>query len=248
MKATAERVIARHSVQITGSVYSFCLAAPPGLSRREIGEALAGAVAELRAVDAAFSPFRQRSLVSAVRRGELAVDAYPPALAELVRRCMRVRALTDGWFDAWAAPGGFDPSGLVKGWAIDRAATLLRAAGIDEYAITSGGDWLVRGNGPRGGPWRIGVADPDNPLRVLATVELTDGAVATSGYGAAVFDPHTGEPVRAQGPATVTGPTLCFADGYATALYAASEAGLPWFPTVDGYEALLVGGKRLSLV
>jgi thiamine biosynthesis lipoprotein len=240
---SSERVIARHSVQITGTVYAFCLIAPPSLARRTIGEALAAAVAELRAVDAAFSPFHTRSLVSAVRRGELGPEAYPPPLADVMARCEAMRAATDGWFDAWAVPGGFDPSGLVKGWAIDRAAVLLRAGGVDDYAITAGGDWLVRGNGPRGGAWRVGVADPDNPLRVLATVELTDGAVATSGYGAEVVDPHTGAPARSRGPATVTGPTLSIADGYATALFAAGEAGLSWFAGPTAYEALVVAGR-----
>jgi thiamine biosynthesis lipoprotein len=239
---SGERTVARHSVQVGGTTYAFCLAAPATLSRRAIGEALAGAVAELRAVDAAFSPYRQRSLTSAVRRGELSAGTYPPPLTDLVYRCAALRLATDGWFDAWAVPDGFDPSGLAKGWAIDRAAVLLRAAGIDDYAITAGGDWLVRGSGPRGGAWRVGVADPDNPLRVLTTVELTDGAVATSGYGTPVVNPHTGETVRGRGPATVTGPTLCLADGFATALYAAGEAGLSWFPTLDGYRALVVNG------
>jgi thiamine biosynthesis lipoprotein len=240
---TTDRIVARHSVQVTGTTFSFCLAAPPGMSRRTIGEALAAAVAELRAVDTAFSPFRQRSLVSAVRRGELSPETYPPPLTDIVTRCAAMRAATDGWFDAWAAPGGFDPSGLVKGWAIDRAAVLLRAAGIDDYAITAGGDWLVRGTGPRGGAWRVGVADPDNPLRILATIELTDGAVATSGYGSRVIDPHTGEQARSRGPATVTGPALCDADAYATALYAAGEPGLGWFPTADGYQAVVLAGE-----
>jgi FAD:protein FMN transferase len=243
VSGSSERVVARHSVQITGTVYAFCLIAPPSLARRTIGEALAAAVAELRAVDAAFSPYHPRSLVSAVRRGELAPEGYPPPLAEVVARCEAMRAATDGWYDAWAVPGGFDPSGLVKGWAIDRAAVLLRAAGIDDYAITAGGDWLVRGNGPRGGAWRVGVADPDNPLRVLATVELTDGAVATSGYGAEIVDPHTGAKVRSAGPATVTGRTLSLTDGYATALYAAGAAGLSWFPGSAGYAALVVDGR-----
>lgn len=246
MSGSSERVVARHSVQITGTVYAFCLIAPPSLARRTIGEALAAAVAELRAVDAAFSPYHPRSLVSAVRRGELTPEGYPPPLAEVVERCEAMRAATDGWYDAWAVPGGFDPSGLVKGWAIDRAAVLLRAAGIDDYAITAGGDWLVRGDGPRGGAWRVGVADPDNPLRVLATVELTDGAVATSGYGAEVVDPHTGEVVRSRGPATVTGPTLAVADGYATALFAAAEAGLRWFDGSRGYEPLVVAGRPVK--
>ena len=248
LKFESERTIARHTVEVGGSTYAFCLAAPGDLSRRTIGEALAGAVAELRAVDTAFSPFRQRSLVSLIRRGELTPAGYPPPLVEVVRRCAALRAATDGWFDAWALPGGFDPSGMAKGWAIDRAAVLLRAAGIDDYAITSGGDWLVRGCGPRGGAWRVGVADPDNPLRVLATVELTDGAVATSGYGSPIVDPHTGRPVSGTGPAAVTGPALSTADGLATALYAAGEVGLAWLPNSEGYRALVVAGRKVDEV
>lgn len=243
---SSDRTVARHSVQVGGRMYTFCLVAPAHLPRRTIGEALAGAVAELRAVDTTFSPYRQRSLVSALRRGELPTGAYPPPLADIVYRCAALRLATDGWFDAWSVPGGFDPSGMVKGWAIDRAAVLLRAAGIDDYAITAGGDWLVRGTGPRGGAWRVGIADPDNPLRVLATVELTDGAVATSGYGSTIVDPHTGATIRGQGLATVTGPTLATADGYATALYAAGAAGLRWFPGTDEYRAVVVEGKPLT--
>src|SRR5437762_1787108 len=245
LKFEAERTIARHTVEVGGSTYAFCLAAPADLSRRTIGEALAGAVAELRAVYAAFSPYRHRSLVSLVRRGELNPAGYPPPLAEVVRRCAALRATTDGWFDAWALPGGFDPSGMIKGWAIDRAAVLLRAAGIDDYAICSGGDWLVRGTGPRGGAWRVGVADPDNPLRVLATVELTDGAVATSGYGSQIIDPRTGAAARGAGPAAVTGPALSGADRLTTALHAAGQAGLSWFPPSDGYRALVLAGRAV---
>jgi thiamine biosynthesis lipoprotein len=243
---SGHRTVARHTVQVGGRGYTFCLVAPGDLSRRQIGEALAGAVAELRAVDLAFSPYRQRSLVSALRRGELTVGGYPPPLTDVMYRCAALRLATDGWFDAWSVPEGFDPSGMVKGWAIDRAAVLLRAAGIDDYAITAGGDWLVRGNGPRGGAWRVGVADPDNPLRVLATVELTDGAVATSGYGSTIVDPFTGRPARRQGPASVTGPALATADGYATALYAAGAAGLAWFPDSDGYRPLVLDGKPIA--
>src|SRR2546429_3039376 len=150
-----ERTCARHSVRVGATTYAFCLAAPADLSRRAIGEALAGAVAELRAVDAAFSPYRQRSLTTRVRRGELTPAGYPPPLVELIRRCPALRATTDGWFDPWAVPGGFDPSGMLKGWAIDRAAVLLRAAGIDDYAITAGGGWPGRGHRPPGGARRV---------------------------------------------------------------------------------------------
>ncbi|WP_213455201.1 FAD:protein FMN transferase [Rhizomonospora bruguierae] len=241
-RAEADRLVVRHRVETTAASFTLCLVAPQYMSRRSAGEALADAVAELRAVDATFSPTRRDSLVSRLRRGEIAVDTYAP-LADIVARCAAMRAATDGWFDAWAVPGGFDPSGLVKGWAVDRAAARLSAAGIADYAISGGSDLLVRGNAPGGRPWRVGIRHPEDRKRMVTTLELTDGAIATTGGPDRrdhVVNPHTGATAGDLVAATVTGPELAVADAYATALYAAGAAGLAWFPTPDGYRALVV--------
>ncbi|HYN95765.1 MAG TPA: FAD:protein FMN transferase [Pilimelia sp.] len=229
-----------HDVRLSTATFRLCLIPPAAFSRRRISEALADAVAELRAMDTAFSPLRRDSLVSRVRRGELAPETYAP-LAELVRRCAAMRAATDGWFDAWAVPGGFDPSGLLKGWAVERAAARLRVAGIADLAVTAGSDVLVRGRGPGGGPWRVGLRHPQRPREVVTVLALTDGAVATTGAGRRghIVDPHTGAAADELAVATVTGPDLSVADAYATALYAAGPAGLDWFPTDDGYHAVV---------
>ncbi len=242
---TVDRLVARHRTQALGTEISFCLSAPSDLPRRRISEALGAAVAELRAVDVAFSPTQQRSLVNAVRRGQLTHDAYPPPLVEVVARCAQMRAATDGWFDAWAGSSGFDPHALVKGWAVDRAGALLRAAGIDGYAIRAGADRLVYGVAPHGGPWRIGLAESANPLRRTAAFELTGGALAVAGGGPAhpIIDPHTGTAAEPGLPAAVAGPQLAYANAYAVALCAAGAAGLDWFPTVDGYRAVLLEGR-----
>lgn len=216
------RIAARHRTQVLGKDIRFDIVAPVELDRRQVGEALAAAVAELRAVDAAFSPFRPRSLVSAVRRGELPPDAYPPPLAEVVRRCAALRAATDGWFDAWAVPGGFDPSGIVKGWAVDRAAALLSSCGITDFTICAGADRLTRAGGV---PEAF--------------------AVAGSAY-LGVVDPHTGMPGRPIGLAAVAGPELGTANGYAIALCAAGETGLAWFPTADGYRAVFADSRPFA--
>lgn len=240
----------RHSVSTSTALFRLCLVAPPHMSRRRLGETLADAVAELRAMDTTFSPARRDSLVSRVRRGELAPDSYPP-LNELVRRCAAMRAATDGWFDAWAVPGGFDPSGLLKGWAAERAAARLRAAGIADFALTAGADVLVAGHAPHGGPWRVGIRHPQRPQEVVTVLPLTDAAVATSGTAdrrGHVVDPHTGQPATGLAVATVTGPDLSVANGYSIALYAAGPAGLGWFPTADGYRALVLDSTLRRLL
>ena len=111
------------------------LNAPDWIGHRGVGEALRDAVAELRAIDLTYGPNRPESLVSKLRRGEISPESYPP-LADLVNRCAAMRAATDGWFDAWAVPGGFDPGGLLGGWAVERAAARLRAAGIHATRLT----------------------------------------------------------------------------------------------------------------
>jgi thiamine biosynthesis lipoprotein len=229
----------RYAVDMMGTVFSFCLAAPA--DRASV--AVSAAMAELRAVDAAFSPYRTDSLVSRVRRGELAPPAYPPCLTEVVDRCEAMNVATGGWFDAWGLPGGFDPSGLVKGWGTERAAARMLAAGVDDFAINAGGDVLVCGSAPHGGPWRVGVRDPHDPAGVVLVVDLTDAAVATSGSyerGPHIVAPHAGAPVAILASATVVGPDLATADAYATALYAAGTAGLAWFNEASDYCAVTV--------
>ncbi|MFB9234216.1 FAD:protein FMN transferase [Plantactinospora siamensis] len=237
----ADRIVARHTVQTSTAEFRLVLNAPAALGRRGLSEALADAVAELRAIDVTYSPLRADSLVARLRRGEISAEAYPP-LADIVARCAAMRAATDGWFDAWAVPGGFDPGGLLIGWAVDRTAARLRAAGVSDYAVQSGADLLVRGHAPHGGPWRIAVHDPARDRRrAPLMLEMTAGAVGTSGVGGRrnhVFDPHTGVAVNHLAAATVVGPELSVADGYATALFAAGPAGYDWFPTADGYRAL----------
>lgn len=272
--AGADRVAARHTVQTSIGEYTLAVNGPAWWGRRGLGEAIRDAVAELRAIDLTYSPARPESLVSRLRRGEIAADAYIP-LADLVARCAAMRAATDGWFDAWAVPGGFDPSGLLKGWAVERAAARLRAAGSEDYAVLSGGDLVVRGHAQHGGPWRVAVHHPTDrhpiddrypinrprqferrhpndrqrPIigqRAPLMLELTTGAIGSSGVAGRrdhVVDPHTGEPADQLMATMVAGPDLSVADAYATALFAAGPAGLSWFPTTTGYQALLAAPR-----
>jgi thiamine biosynthesis lipoprotein len=224
----------RYGFDVMGTVFSFCLLAPADRAAR----AMSAAIAELRAVDAAFSPYRVDSMVSRVRRGSLRPSAYPPLLIEVIDQCGVMNGATDGWFDPWRLPGGFDPSGLVKGWGTERAAAHLLAAGVADFAICAGGDVLVRGSAPHGGRWRVGIRHPHDPAAVVLVLELTDAAVATSASyerGPHIVDPHTGSTVASLASATVVGPDLGTADAYATALYAAGSPGLAWFTTASDY-------------
>ena len=149
-------------------------------------DALDAVFAWLRFVDATFSTYRPDSDVCRLDRGELALADAHPLVREVLARCERLRGETGGYFDARAA-GRLDPSGLVKGWAVDRAAALLSEAGARRFCVNAGGDVVVRG-----GPWRVGVQHPRQRDRVAAVLSLTDAAVATSGAyerGEHILDP-----------------------------------------------------------
>ena len=205
-------------------------------------EDLDPAFAWLREADALFSTYRPESEISRIQAGALAPADAGPLVREVLERCEALRERTGGYFDA-RARGALDPSGLVKGWALERAAEL---AGADSLCLDGGGDLVLRG-----GPWRVGIRHPREHDRLCSVLELRDGAVATSATyerGEHIADPHTGRAPRGVLSVTVTGPDLASADAYATAAFARGAAGPAWTAGLDGYEAMTVldGGRVLS--
>ncbi|MEE4545002.1 FAD:protein FMN transferase [Streptomyces sp. V4-01] len=218
-----------------------------------IAAAVEGAAAWLRHVDEVFSTYRPGSQISRLAAGGLTLARCSAEVREVHRLCEDARRRTGGWFSA-AYAGGFDPTGLVKGWAVERAAEMLRSAGADAVCVNGGGDVQTFG-----GPWRIGVADPLRPGAVAAVVRAGEGAggtahgdglaVATSGpaeRGGHVLDPHTGRPPRdALASLTVVSRTLTEADVAATAAYAMGARARGWLAAEPGTEAFAVtaGGR-----
>jgi thiamine biosynthesis lipoprotein len=222
----------------------------------ELGERVAAVFAGLRHADAVFSPYRDDSDLSRWERGELTAGAADPAFAEVLALCDQARARTDGWFDPRGLPDPrtgtprFDPSGLVKGWAVQRAADHLRALRGVSWCLNAGGDVLVHAE-PGHPAWRIGIEDPDRPAHLIHVLDRREGAVATSGTarrGAHIRDPRTGRPAEGVRSVTVTGPDLLWADVYATAAAARGPRALHWLDTLDGHAALLVSASGLRQV
>ena len=215
-----------------------------GASDAAVDAAWASVRAELHRIDAVFSTFREDSVVSRLRAGGTHVVADD--VAEVIERCLEARHTTDGAFDPWQVQGGFDPSGLVKGWAADRCARILHQHGLRSFSIDAAGDLACRGSAGPGHPgWPIGIAHPDDPAAVVAVVEIEDGAIATSGTsqrGEHVLDPRTGTPARGARQATVVGPDGALADAYATALMVSGAAGATWFTRLPGWSAYVIEG------
>ena len=225
----------RQAEQVMGTVVSFDIPA-------WAGPALEGAVRWLHWADATFSPYRDDSDVSRFGRGSVTLADCAPELAEVMAACADVSALSGGYFTI--RPGGrFDPSGYVKGWAIERAAAMLTASGSAEHSVNGGGDIQCVGDHGPGRPWRVGVADPLRPGSLALVVAGRDFAVATSGLaerGPHIIDPHTGQPAAGLASVTVVGPRLAAADAYATAAFAMGPGARDWVQSLDGYEAFAI--------
>ena len=199
-------------------------------------------------VDADFSTYIDASWVTRLRTNKVEISSCPPSVQEVWQLCLQAKHLSDGAFDPWAVEGGFDPSGLVKGWAADKCADLLVSLGIEYVQVNAAGDLSLRGGFYDGvaKPWRIGVVNPDNRAEVVETFEISDGAIATSGAyerGAHINDPYTGLIAIGAKSATVVGPLGWLCDAMATALMVAGEDGAKYFaqPELEGYQVFVVG-------
>jgi thiamine biosynthesis lipoprotein len=207
--------------------------------------ALADAFEYLRQVDNRFSTYKPESEVSRLGRGEIQESEWSPELHEVLELCEQVRRDSEGYFDirAHRTDGGLDPSGLVKGWSLEKAGRILEAAGALNYCINGGGDIVARGEAAPGQAWRIGIRHPLVADRLAAVLAVRDGSVATSGAyerGEHVRNPFTNLAPSGVLSITIVGPRLTFADAYATAAFAMGPTGLAWVAGRPGYEGCVV--------
>ncbi|WP_330351571.1 FAD:protein FMN transferase [Streptomyces sp. NBC_00582] len=228
-----------------GTVFSFDVR---GGEPRAVRAALDEAVASLHRVNEVFSTYREDSQVSRMARGELSVGECDPEVAEVLDLGAEAERVSDGWF-SMRYEGRLDPTGIVKGWATERAARLIsRVAGVSGVSVNGGGDVQLLGVPGPERPWRVGVSDPLRPGGLAAVVSAAGAdelAVATSGTaerGAHIVDPRTARSAVTDLVAvTVVAPRLTWADCWATAAFAmGSREALAWLESLPDVEALLI--------
>ncbi len=223
---------------VTFDVYTDC-----HVARRDIYVHIARARAILQRADALFSTWKEHSPISRIRRGDITSDEAPTEVSAVLEACAEARALSGGWFDPWAMPGGLDPTGYVKGWAAQQALDVLAQSGATGAIVNAAGDIATYGYAETGKLFRIGVVDPHSPPRLCCVVEI-DGAIATSATyerGEHLIDPHSGQPCSRAASASVTGPDLGLADALATALAVSGAEGLATIEALEDYEGLTIG-------
>jgi FAD:protein FMN transferase len=150
--------------------------------------------------------------------------------------------------------------GIGKGYAVDRAAAILRGRGFNDFMIQSGGDMYVAGQrGDR--PWRAGIQDPRGPAgSSFAAMDLTDSAITTSGDYERFFmkdgrryhhiiDPDTGEPAVGSRSVTIVARTATLADALDTGVFILGpEKGMALIERLNGIEGVIVTSSNNLLV
>jgi len=222
----------------------------PGVPR----QAIERAVAHLHDVDRRFSPYKEDSEVSRLMRGQLRFEDASADVLWIMGLCDELARLTDGYFDARRfRPDGLpDPTGVVKGWAVEEAAFILLDEGATNFLVNGGGDIVTRGSPVPGSEerWRIGIQHPTERDKIAVVLAVRDSAVATSGTyerGEHVVDPHTGLPATELVSLTVVGSSLTYADAFATAAFAMGRKGVEWLANLPDVEAFAITSDDLTI-
>ena len=150
--------------------------------------------------------------------------------------------------------------GVGKGYAVDRAAAILRSEGIPDFLIQAGGDLYAGGrHGDRA--WRGGIRDPRGPAdSIFAALDLRDETFSTSGDYERFFmsdgrryhhilDPDEGQPARGCRSVTIVTRRAIIADGLSTGVFILGpEEGLALIERLEDVEGVIVTSRNEVLV
>lgn len=200
-------------------------------------------------VDNKFSTYKETSEISAINRGELALENASADMQTVFVLAEQTKRETNGYFDI-RRNGTIDPSGLVKGWAIQSAAEIFRAKNLRNYYVDAGGDAQIAGKNNRGENWRIGIRNPFNMDEIVKVLALSDCGVATSGTyvrGQHIYNPKTGAASIPEFVSlTVIGPNVYDADRFATAAFAMGREGIAFIERLNGFEGYMIDQDRVA--
>jgi thiamine biosynthesis lipoprotein len=213
----------------------------PAVTPADLEEVFASFIA----VDEIFSTYKESSEISRLNRGEITVQAACAQVRAILRLSEQTRRQTHGYFDIHCQ-AGLDPSGIVKGWAIRRAAHLLKGRGLQNFFIDAGGDIQLAGY-RQGQLWRVGIRNPFKRTENVRVLGLTGRGVATSGSavrGQHIYNPHQPHtPICDIVSLTVIGPDIYEADRFATAAFAMGRQGIQFIEQLKGFEGYLIDAQ-----
>lgn len=200
-------------------------------------------------VDRKFSTYKPDSEISLINRQELSLEQASEDMKAIFTLAEQTRQESDGYFEI-EHNGIYDPSGIVKGWAIQNAAEQFRQAGFENYYVDAGGDIQVSGKNEAGQDWRVGIQNPFNPHEIVKILCVQNCGVATSGTyvrGQHIYNPRKeDEQITGIVSLTVIGPNVYQADRFATAAFAMGSAGINFIEELEGFEGYMIDQNGLA--
>lgn len=201
-----------------------------------------------RQVDEKFSPYKKSSEVSRINRKEITVKEYSEEMLEILSLSHEIKEKTQGFFDIYHK-GYLDPSGIVKGWAIQKAAERLRLRGFRNFFIDGGGD--IQADGLKEGrKWKVGIKNPFNQSEIIKVVDLSNEAIATSGTytrGDHIYNPlKKNKRVTEIISLSVISKTILEADLLATTAFAMGKRGIAFINAYKGADGYMIDSKGIA--
>lgn len=193
-------------------------------------------------VDGKFSTYKKTSEISQFNQGQITQTDFSPDMKTIFELAQQTKDQTQGFFDI-NYQGKYDPSGIVKGWAIYQAAQILKKSGLKNFYIEAGGDIQTGGHNSQGQNWQVGIRNPFNQSEIVKVLALSGGGVATSGTyirGQHIYNPHTGQQLTEVVSLTVVGPNIYEADRFATAAFAMGKPGIGFIERLKGLEGYMI--------
>ena len=204
--------------------------------------------ASLAGDDHRFSHYDERSEIMRWMNGAPIGEAARKDIHFVRDQCVLLEIASEGVFSTIdPATGRLDTAGYAKGHAIGKAVQAVRYTGVHDFNINVGGDTFCSGRPDSKRTWSIGVADPSRKRRVVAVLEVCDGAVATSGAAERGSHIWNRRPSSSLLSFTVTGPDIATADAYATIGFAMGESGIDWVGQHEGYSSLAIRGNGVVI-
>jgi FAD:protein FMN transferase len=194
-------------------------------------------------IDEKFSTYKVTSEITRINEKKLTLAEASKDMKTMFALAEKTREETYGYFDI-LYHGKYDPSGLVKGWAIHNAAQILRKKRFRNFYVDAGGDIQVYGKNDQGQDWQIGIRNPFNIQEIVKVVSASNRGVATSGTyirGNHIYNPTSSGSLETEIVSlTVIGPNIYEADRFATAAFAMGEDGIYFIESLKGFEGYMI--------
>ena len=201
-------------------------------------------------IEKRFSIFDPQSEISLINNGRLKEEEWSPQIREVFELAERTRVESSGYFNIVTPAGNYNPSGIVKGWAILKASKMLLTMGFENFYIDGGGDIQTHGKNKSGIPWSVGIRNPFKQEQIVKVIYPGNRGIATSGTyirGQHIYNPINKESAITDIVSlTVIGPDVCEADRFATAAFAMGKKGIYFIEELDGFEGYLIDSKGIG--